>query len=173
MMIRSDKVLDRQCVPTGTVIIEQGTMGSRAYLIEKGRVEVLTRDAAGKEMKVAEVGRGALIGEMAIIADGVRTATVRALEETTLIALSAHDLQEAMNASGSMHKKLMRLAMDRMKETQRKILGRELSDIEKTARMTIDTLAQHIPEDQREYFKKGALPLLDKLQTTLEGFGQG
>ncbi len=171
-MTRNTKVLDRQCVPAGTVIIQQGTMGNRAYLIEKGKIEVYTTTATGLEVPIAELGRGSLIGEMALIADGPRNATVRALEETTLISISARDLQASMSASDSLHKRLMRLVMDRIKDTQRKLLRKELSDIEKTAQLTIDNLAQYIPEEEQNAFKKGALPLLDRLKGTLEHFEQ-
>lgn len=169
-MPRNTRILDRNVVAPGTIIFHQGTTGNRAYLIERGRVEVFTKDASGHELKINEVARGSLIGEMAIISDGPRTASVRALEETVLITVSAEDLLDAMNTSNGTHRKLMRIMMERLEEKHRKVLESELQDVEKAAQKTIENLIQHIPAAQHDDFKKGAQQLLDQLRTALEKF---
>jgi CRP-like cAMP-binding protein len=67
-----------QCFPAGLVLIRQGDRSDSAWLIVSGELEVLL-DGDGCQRRLAVVGPGSLVGEMALIDDGVRTATVRTL----------------------------------------------------------------------------------------------
>ncbi len=73
MVLRSAKPKGRD-VAKGQTIIEQGQPGDEILFVLDGMFEV---EVDGQ--KVAEVGPGAVIGERAVLADGKRTATVRAL----------------------------------------------------------------------------------------------
>ena len=53
-----------------------------------GRLRVVTTDADGDEVQLAEIGRGGLVGEMALITNRPRTATVQVLRDTHLLRLS-------------------------------------------------------------------------------------
>ena len=61
-MSQNIKILDRHFVPAGTIIIEQGALGSRAYMIESGCLEVFVKDAEGNEIILTELGPGCLVG---------------------------------------------------------------------------------------------------------------
>jgi NADH dehydrogenase len=81
----------RELFEPGQVIIRQGDVGRAMYLIQSGRVEVLQQDAAGAERKVAELGQGEHFGEVAVLKDVRRTATVRALEQVALLRISREE----------------------------------------------------------------------------------
>jgi putative peptide zinc metalloprotease protein len=74
----------------GGVIIRQGEIGETFYVIESGRVRVSVQEG-GEEHVVAERGRGEYMGEIALLLDVPRTATVRALTETHVLALHKDD----------------------------------------------------------------------------------
>ena len=114
--MRNIKILDRTCVPPGALIIEQGAAGNRAYLIESGKVEVFMKNAEGEIIKITELGPGALIGEIALIDDGHRNASVRALETTTIVSISAHDFHKALKKSGSLQSRLVKTMANRVQE---------------------------------------------------------
>ena len=76
--------LDRLEVSAGTVVIRQGEPGDLFYAIADGEVEV-ERDGA----KVAVLGRGDGFGELALLLDRPRNATVRALSDLKLYTLSS------------------------------------------------------------------------------------
>ncbi|MGA9277694.1 cyclic nucleotide-binding domain-containing protein, partial [Ilumatobacter sp.] len=69
-------------VPAGDTIVVQGERGDRYYVIAEGLVEVLEDD-----VRVNTMGRGDGFGEIALLHEIPRTATVRALSETWLIAI--------------------------------------------------------------------------------------
>ena len=72
----------------GSVIIEQGTLGSSAYFIRTGEVEVVRgSDQEGEVVVLAKLGAGDYFGEMALLSNQPRNASVRAVTKTTLAVL--------------------------------------------------------------------------------------
>jgi CRP-like cAMP-binding protein len=74
----------------GITIIREGELGQTFYLIESGRVQV-TVAANDSERVIAEAGAGEYIGEMALLLQQPRAATVRAIIPTHLLALDKTD----------------------------------------------------------------------------------
>ena len=66
--------------PEGDVLFREDDEGDCAYIIESGRVQISV-ERGGKYVDVATLGHGEIVGEMAIIAAGRRSATAIALEE--------------------------------------------------------------------------------------------
>jgi hypothetical protein len=56
----------------GTVIIREGDAGQGLFVIMFGEVEILNKDAAGREKTVAKLGAGEVFGEMSLLATGPR-----------------------------------------------------------------------------------------------------
>lgn len=76
---------------TGEIIMSQGDEGRCAYIIESGRVEILLETPDGETQYLGTRGAGTMIGEMAIIDDAPRTATVKALEDCELLEITKKD----------------------------------------------------------------------------------
>jgi CRP-like cAMP-binding protein len=73
-------------VPAGEVIVRQGAPADKFFIIVEGEVEVV-RDDDGASRKLATLTGGQFFGEMAILRDLPRMATVRAVTPTTLFAM--------------------------------------------------------------------------------------
>ena len=86
-------------VGAGDPLFAQGSDALGMYIIERGEVEVRVRSAAGDEVVLAHLGNGAVIGEMALLAGGVRSATVGAVSQTQGFRLSRQDF-ETMQGRG-------------------------------------------------------------------------
>lgn len=78
---------DRNLFRPGEVIVRQGDLGDHAYVILRGDVEVLV-DTDDGLLKVTELSKHDMIGDIAILCDMPRTATVRALTEVETLCLS-------------------------------------------------------------------------------------
>jgi predicted acylesterase/phospholipase RssA/CRP-like cAMP-binding protein len=83
--------LEPVSIPGGSVLIREGDPPDSLYLVAAGRLRVVSIDAAGEERHLAEIGRGDLVGEMALITNRPRSATVYALRDTHLLKLSTDD----------------------------------------------------------------------------------
>ena len=69
----------RRNVGVGEYIIRQGDASINMYIIKSGRFEII-REIDGKTVKVAEIGAGSAIGEMALISGSKRSASARAVK---------------------------------------------------------------------------------------------
>jgi len=97
-------------IPKGATIIREGDTGDRFYLVRQGRVSV----RRGLESNVvAELSEGDFFGETALLTGQPRNATVVALEETILYALSEPDFKRAMADSASLEEEIRRTVFDR------------------------------------------------------------
>jgi CRP-like cAMP-binding protein len=85
--------MERRVFQAGDLIIRQGEHGREGYRILKGRVEVfLERD--GRELPIGRLEGGEIFGEMAMIDDKPRSASVRALERTEVDIINSTEFNE-------------------------------------------------------------------------------
>jgi NADH:quinone reductase (non-electrogenic) len=74
----------------GDTIVGHGELGNYFYVITEGEAEVVERDSADDRL-LRRLGRGDYFGELALLGEGRRTATVRAVSDTRVIAINRHD----------------------------------------------------------------------------------
>ena len=72
----------------GSVIVHQGDPGDTMFIVESGRCEVFVEESPGHTITIALMGPDDFFGEMALISEETRTASVRALEDLSLIHIS-------------------------------------------------------------------------------------
>ena len=85
----SEKLLSERFA-AGANIVLQNEPGEKLYLITQGQVEVL-RGEGERQRRLSVLGQGDYFGEMALVADQPRAATVRALQTTQLYSLGRSD----------------------------------------------------------------------------------
>src|SRR6185503_746807 len=81
--------LDPRVVRSGEVLMRQGDAADGLYLVGSGRLQVKIEREDGSEEVINELGRGALVGEMALLTDSPRSATITALRDSHVLFLSS------------------------------------------------------------------------------------
>jgi len=71
----------------GEIVVREGDRGSSMFLIEAGKVAVSIQGAAGESRELTVLDAGAAFGEISLLTGEPRTATVRAVTETTLVQI--------------------------------------------------------------------------------------
>lgn len=84
--------LDIREVPTGQAVIEQGQEGSEAFILVRGLLNVVRGSAEGHTL-LAALGPGAVFGEMALLAEAPRAASVVAVEPAVLLVITRAHLE--------------------------------------------------------------------------------
>jgi CRP-like cAMP-binding protein len=86
----------------GEVVFREGEMCNAFYQIAEGKVSITKRDSAGVEREVASLGGNELIGEMALLSDMPRSATVTCTENTRLLRILTAGFDKLLE-SGNVH----------------------------------------------------------------------
>jgi EAL domain-containing protein (putative c-di-GMP-specific phosphodiesterase class I) len=106
------KNLHREIYPSGEIIFKEGDPGNSAYIIEEGLVEVLVND-----LHRTHIGKGELFGEIALIDQQPRTATVRAVENTVLIPIPRQLVKELLEKTDPVVRHLLLTILERFRSS--------------------------------------------------------
>ncbi len=74
----------------GDIVFRQGDLGDNVYVIQEGECDVL-RERDGAQELLATLGRGEYFGEMAVLSDQTRNATIRARSTMNVLIIAKHD----------------------------------------------------------------------------------
>jgi ABC-type lipoprotein export system ATPase subunit/CRP-like cAMP-binding protein len=115
-MVQVSSRLDPVTYEPGAVIFKQGDPADKFYIIIKGQVEIIIEHATGQEVIGATLGSGQYFGEMGLLEDKNRTATVRvsADSEAILMALDRGTFNQLMLDSKLTHETIAGLMRQRV-----------------------------------------------------------
>ena len=92
-----ERLADTIDLPAGKTLLRQGDHGNEMYVIASGSVRV---ERNGQE--IATLGPGNAVGEMALLSEGPRSATVTTIEPTTVFALGHREFHTLMADSAAL-----------------------------------------------------------------------
>jgi ATP-binding cassette subfamily B protein len=98
----------------GSEIIREGDAGDTFYIIVHGSVEVVGRGGDGQEHRYSVRQDGEVFGEIALLANVPRTASVRALTPCLLLSLARTDFHELLDREAALRATVEQLATQRM-----------------------------------------------------------
>jgi hypothetical protein len=113
-----------EAVADGTPIVRQGERGETFYLIKSGAVEVRAVREDGREVHIATLGPADYFGEIALLRDVPRTATVTARGPVEVYSLSRDDFNDLVARVAAVHAAVGDIGEARYLETQTILLGR-------------------------------------------------
>jgi diguanylate cyclase (GGDEF)-like protein len=122
------KAMERVYLP-GQAIFRQGESGAHVYVILGGQVRIVesTPEAPLVDRFVGELGQGEIVGEMGLLLDHSRTATVMAVERTRCLMIPQDDFTQALEQSPPLAMGLLRLLAARLQNVNR-LLSRTAPD---------------------------------------------
>ena len=83
-------------IEAGATLFVEGAPADAAYFVLDGRLQATRRDADGAEQVIGDIGRSGVVGELAVIQQKPRLATVTALRDTTLAKVSIADFERLL-----------------------------------------------------------------------------
>ena len=107
----------------GQRFFSQGDAADAAYVILEGRADVSLNTPTG-EIKIAELGKNALVGEMAILSDSPRSATITAAGPTTALRIDKRVFLELLTQFPQMSLAIMREIASRLEKTNAQLAAR-------------------------------------------------
>jgi len=100
----------------GEVIVREGDRAAGCFILLSGRVEVVKGADTARATVLATMGPGELFGEMAMIDDHPRSATVRAIDETECVALRRSDFMAELRRRPEIAVQMLPVLVRRLRE---------------------------------------------------------
>jgi CRP-like cAMP-binding protein len=134
----ADLLIERR-IPKHQTIVEEGLTGDYMYVIRDGQVKVTKLSGDGREKILELLGPGDFFGEMSLLDNAERSASVKSLTETRILALSRNDflkelrrnpdlamavIQELTHRVRTMDEQASSLSFQRVKERTQGLLVR-------------------------------------------------
>ena len=85
-------LVDSRELAQGDLLFRAGEPGESLFVVRSGEIELSIKDTTGQKIVLHVARSGDVFGELALLDQGARTATARALEETVLLELDRSDL---------------------------------------------------------------------------------
>ncbi len=101
--------------PRGAVMVREGDPGNSAYIIVSGRAEV-RKKMGGVDQVLKTLGAGEVFGEMAVLTESPRTATVVAVEDTTVLVVTSAVLGQELDLLKPWMARLMHTLAERFRD---------------------------------------------------------
>jgi CRP-like cAMP-binding protein len=98
-------------------IFGQGDEGDSMFILLSGRVKISTFSSAGKECVLTFLGSGDILGEIALLDGGVRTAAAIVLEETRALQLFRSDFQSFITSHPRITLQIISVLCERLRRT--------------------------------------------------------
>ena len=129
----------RRSYPKGRTIVSEGEPSQSMYILLAGRAKVQRSDAEGKEVILAVLGSGEIIGEMSLIDDAPRSASVVTLESCEFMGVSKDAFKAMLAQNPEVAMNVMRGLVRRLREADKKIETLALLDVYgRVARVLLD-----------------------------------
>jgi len=104
----------------GEVIMAQGDAGTCAYFIQEGRVGIVVEKEDGQILNMGTRGPGSLIGEMAIVDNQPRSATIRSLENCKLLEITKDDFARSIRGANPIMRLISQVILMRYRDILRR-----------------------------------------------------
>ena len=111
---------------TDETIIQQGEIGEEMFILLQGNVEVvINSEFVGHEVKIADLNTGDIFGEMSMIEDKPRSATIRAVDNCTVFRIHKDRFSEFITKDSTVAIKMLEISSNRLVEIEGKAKARD------------------------------------------------
>ena len=122
-------VLSRKPYPRDSAVIAAGDPTDALYIVISGRLKVMMSDKEGKEVILAILNQGDFFGEMGLIDQAPRSATVVTLEACELLTITRADFMKCLQKNFDLAMNVIRGLVGRLREADQKIGSLALMDV--------------------------------------------
>jgi energy-coupling factor transporter ATP-binding protein EcfA2 len=111
---------ERQDFEEGQILFKQGDAGDKAFVIVEGSVNVIVDTPDGPQV-LSNPGRGDVIGELALLCEEPRTATVKANQPLTVLSISGDVFFKLIQENPEVSMALTRIVAKRLVQTMKQM----------------------------------------------------
>lgn len=162
---------NRYFVAKGDHVVKQGEKGNTAYLIQSGRCRVYAENN-GKTIELGKLEAGDIFGEMALIVDEPRTASVQAMENSNFIIISRPMMIERLAKTDPLIKALVPMLLKRIKDANNSALNKKENpdDFVEALQTIYQNIHAGLGVKQQRSLERSVKPQMDAFLKTVADF---
>ncbi|MDF1500491.1 MAG: Crp/Fnr family transcriptional regulator [Anaerolineales bacterium] len=136
------------CKP-GRVFYAPEETGEVLFLLKQGRVQLYRLSPDGKKLVVAELGPGAIFGEMSLVGQGMHNTFAESVTDCTICVMSRQDVRRLIQANPPVALRFLEAMAHRLQETEIKLEELAFKDIPSRLAGLLLELAAKTPGEDR------------------------
>ncbi len=143
----ASRLIERR-YPKQSTIVEEGLAGDYMYVIREGRVKVVKSSDDGREKIMDFLEEGSFFGEMSLLDQQPRSASVETLEPVRLLALSRADFLDVLRRSPDLALSVIQVLTHRLRETDEQASSMSFQRVKERTRSLFERIARDPASDE-------------------------
>src|SRR5271155_4472392 len=140
----------RQFQP-GEVVFREGDASDTCYVVGEGHARAIHEHGDGRTITLATFGPGDIFGELAMFEDELRSATVEAIEPTSVVAVLGPDMRRLMTEHPEISMRLVVALAGRLRETNERLSRQSFQTVQSRVAVVLSSLVeQELAEEQEQ-----------------------
>ncbi len=132
----------------GQVVFREGDSSDTCYIVRSGRARAVREHSDGRTITLATFGPGDIFGELAMFEDELRSATVEAVEPTTVVAVLGPDMRRLMTEHPGISMRLVIALGRRLREMNERLSRQSFQTVQsRVAAVLAELVAQERAQD--------------------------
>jgi CRP-like cAMP-binding protein len=163
----ADLAVPREFEP-GQVVFREGDASDTCYIVRSGRARAVREHAGGRTITLATFGPGDIFGELALFEDERRSATVEAIESTSVVAVLGPDMRRLMIEHPGISSRLVIALGRRLRETNERLSRQSFQTVQSRVAVVLSELVAQELAAKGEEQAGGDVPEGDVLVTATQ-----
>lgn len=130
--------------PANTILISEGDLTDSLYVVLQGEVKVFVSDEQGKEVILNILGPGEYFGELALLDDEPRSASVKTLEKTKVMVITVQDFKKCLESNSEMVFNLLKSLTRQVRSLTGNVKSLALMDVYGRVAHTLISMAKDV-----------------------------
>jgi CRP/FNR family transcriptional regulator len=129
----------------GQVVFREGDASDTCYIVRLGQARAISSHGDGRTITLATFGPGDIFGELAMFEDELRSATVEAIEPTSVVGVLGPDMRRLMSEHHEIAMRLVIALGRRLRETNHRLSRQSFQTVQSRVAVVLSELvAQQI-----------------------------
>jgi CRP-like cAMP-binding protein len=124
----------------GQIVFREGDSSDTCYIVRSGRARAVREHSGGRTITLATFGPGDIFGELALFEDERRSATVEAIEETSVVAVLGPDMRRLMVEHPGISARLVIALGRRLRETNERLSRQSFQTVQSRVAVVLSEL---------------------------------
>lgn len=125
----------------GAIVFREGDASNSCYLIRSGRARAVREHPDGRSITLARFGPGDIFGELAMLDDERRSATVEAIEDVEALTILAEDMRRLLREQPEISVRLITALGRRLRETNERLARQSFQTVQSRVATVLSQLA--------------------------------